>query len=121
MKTKLLFVLFLICVAFFSSGCIDEGITANQIAEKMQEKQANIEDYSTIMHMTVSFGDQVQEMEYEIIQKNPGTSKMVVMQPEELAGFITVCNGEKMWMYEPNTNSVRILEVPEVPELSEMN
>ncbi|MBN1134398.1 MAG: DUF4367 domain-containing protein [Methanosarcinaceae archaeon] len=121
MKTKLLFVLFLIGIALFNSGCIDEGITVDHIAEKMQEKQANIEDYSATMHMTVSIGDQVQEMEYEIIQKNPGKSRMVVMQPEELAGSITVCNGEKMWIYEPNTNSVRILEVPEIPELSEMN
>ncbi|WP_406657020.1 DUF4367 domain-containing protein [Methanolobus sp. ZRKC2] len=104
------------CIALFNSGCIGEDLTADQIAEKMQEKQENIEDTSATVHMKTSMGDEVQVMEYETIQKNPNKMKSVVILPEELAGQTTVTNGEKMWTYDPNTNQVTIMEMPEIPE-----
>jgi outer membrane lipoprotein-sorting protein len=121
MKSKIVFVLFLIGIAILNSGCIGEDLTADQIAEKMQEKQDSVEDISATVHMTASMGDNVQETEYQIIQKNPGKSKTVTIMPEEMAGQVTVSNGEKMWIYDPTNNQVTIMALPDTPEISEFD
>ncbi|TQD23499.1 outer membrane lipoprotein-sorting protein [Methanolobus vulcani] len=121
MKSKIVFVLFLISIALLNSGCIGEGLTADQIAEKMQEKQANIEDISATLHMTVSTEAGTQEMEYETLQKKPDKTKSVVISPEEMAGQVTVSNGEKMWIYYPDANKVTIMTMPEVFDDLEMD
>lgn len=113
MIKKVLLIFFIIGLGLFVSGCIDDEFTAEQIAEKLQEKQANIEDYSATVHMTVSVADQVQETEYEIFQKEPDKSKTITLKPEEEAGSVTVYNGKKMWIYDSKTNIVKILETPE--------
>ncbi|SFM23801.1 Outer membrane lipoprotein-sorting protein [Methanolobus profundi] len=121
MKCKILLVLFLMCIALFNSGCIGEGLTADQIAEKMEEKQANIEDTSTTVHMIVTMDDEVRETEIKMIQKNPGMSKSVVFMPEEMAGQTTVSNGETMWIYDPATDQVTVMPLPETPDDFEMD
>ncbi len=108
MKKKSLLVLFLVGLSIFISGCIDDEFTAEQIAEKLQDKQANIEDYSATAHITVSADYQVQEIEYEIVQKMPDKSRSVVVEPNEQAGIITVCNGESVWVYDPAIDAVII-------------
>ncbi|WP_340818523.1 DUF4367 domain-containing protein [Methanolobus sp. WCC4] len=121
MKCKILLVLFLMCLALFNSGCIGGDLTADQIAEKMQEKQANIEDTSATVHMTTSMDGNVQEMEYEMVQKNPDKMKSVTILPEEMAGQITVSNGEKIWTYDPINDQVTIMALPETPDNLEMD
>ena len=121
MKYKIVFVLFLVCITLFNSGCIGEDLTADQIAEKMQEKQANIEDTSATVHTITSIGDKVQETEFTMIQKNPNKLKSVATMPEEIAGQISVSNGEKMWTYDPTSNQVTILALPETAEDFEMD
>ena len=121
MKYKILVVAFLLCIAIFNSGCIDGELNADEIAEKMQEKQANIEDISATVHITTSMNDKVQEMEYQMIQKNPNKMRSVVVMPEEMAGQTTVSDGVTMWMYEPAANKVTIIEMPETPDASEMD
>ncbi|WMW24834.1 DUF4367 domain-containing protein [Methanolobus sediminis] len=120
-KSKIVFVLVLISIALLNSGCIGEGLTADQIAEKMQEKQANIEDISATVHMTISIEGGTQETEYQLYQKNPGKMKNIVLMPEEMAGQTTVSNGEKMWIYDPAANTVTIMEMPEVSDEFEMD
>ncbi|WP_406658097.1 DUF4367 domain-containing protein [Methanolobus sp. ZRKC2] len=121
MKTGLFFVLLLIGIALFSSGCTDEELSAERIAEKMQEKQANIKDYSATIHVTTSFEGQVQKMEYEIIQKNPEKTKITIKQPDEFAGSISVCNGKNKWEYNPSTNIVEVWDNFKVLETSEFD
>jgi len=45
--------LLLISSAMVVAGCIDEDLSAEQIAEKMQQKQDSIEDYSYTVYMTM--------------------------------------------------------------------
>ncbi|MDW7732364.1 MAG: DUF4367 domain-containing protein, partial [Methanolobus sp.] len=100
--------------ALFISGCIGQDYTADQIAEKMQEKQANIEDYSATVHITSGLENYSQIMEYEVMQKNPDKSRAIVRLPEEEAGTITIRNGEKMWIYSPEQNLVQVIDIPEL-------
>ena len=120
-KYKLLLMLLLISSAIFITGCIDEDLSAEQIAEKMQQKQEDIEDYSYTMHMTIEFGDQNMVTQADMMYKKPNKFKAVQKQPAEMAGSISVSDGETMWMYNPQQNTVMIMDMPDMPEQNEMD
>ena len=119
-KTRVVLILLLISSSLFAAGCIDDNLTAEQIAEKMQQKQDNIEDYSFTMHMTMNFGDQEMLMEADMMYKKPNKMKTVLKQPVETAGSVTVSDGETMWIYDPQQNTVMIMDVPD-PEQNELD
>ncbi|WP_048159637.1 outer membrane lipoprotein-sorting protein [Methanosarcina sp. WWM596] len=112
--------LVLLVPALFVSGCTGE-LSAEEIAEQMQEKEASIQDYSYTMHMTSYFGNQKQESEVRILQKKPDRIKTVAMEPEEEAGTIAVSDGEFMWTFDPKTNTVMKIEMPDTPVLGEID
>lgn len=112
--------LVLLVPALFVSGCTGE-LSAEEIAEQMQQKEASIQDYSYTMHMTSYFGDQKQESEVRILQKKPDRIKTVAMEPEEEAGTIAVSDGEFMWTFDPKTNTVMKIEMPDTPVLGEID
>ena len=112
--------LVLLVPALFVSGCTGE-LSAEEIAEQIQEKEASIQDYSYTMHMTSYFGDQKQESEVRILQKKPDRIKTVAMEPEEEAGTIAVSDGEFMWTFDPKTNTVMKIEMPDTPVLGEID
>jgi len=118
-KYRLLFMLLLISSAIFSAGCIDEDLSAKQIAEKMQQKQDGIEDYSYTMYMTMEFDDQNMVTQADMMYKKPNKFKAVQKQPAEMAGSVSVSDGETMWMYNPQQNTVMIMEMPDMPEQNE--
>ncbi|KAF5419225.1 MAG: Outer membrane lipoprotein-sorting protein [Candidatus Methanocomedens sp.] len=109
-------VLLLISSAIFVTGCIDDELDAKQIAEKMQQKQDSIEDYSYTMYMTMEFGGQKIETEADMMYKKPNKLKTVQTQPAEMAGSVTVSDGETMWLYDAQQNTVMIMELSETPE-----
>ncbi|MHC1756543.1 MAG: DUF4367 domain-containing protein [Methanosarcina sp.] len=104
--------LVLLVPALFVSGCTEE-LSAEEIAEQMQEKEANIQDYSYTMQMTSHYGNQTQESETQILRKNPDKMKTITIKPEEEAGAIVVSDGEFIWAYNPKTNTVTKMEMPE--------
>jgi len=120
-KVKALLMLLLISSSLFVAGCIDGELSAEQIAEKMQTKQDSIEDYSYTMYMTMEFGDQTMETEAEMMYKKPNMIKTVQTQPAETAGSITVSDGETMWLYDAQQNTVMIMELPDMPEQNEQD
>ncbi|MGP8329517.1 MAG: outer membrane lipoprotein-sorting protein [Methanosarcinaceae archaeon] len=120
-KTRIVLMLLLVSSSLFVAGCIDENLTAEQIAEKMQQKQDNIEDYSFTMHMTMNFGDQEMLMEADMMYKKPNKMKTVLKQPAETAGSVTVSDGETMWIYDPHQNTVMIMDVSDIPEQNELD
>lgn len=81
----ILTLLILLVPALFVSGCTGD-LSAEEIAEHMQEKEANIQDYSYTMQMTSHFGNQTQESEVRVLQKKPNKSKTISIGPEEEAG-----------------------------------
>ena len=68
-KNNILLMLLLISSAMFVAGCIDDNLSAEQIAEKMQQKQDSIEDYSYTMYMTMELGDQNMVWEADMMHK----------------------------------------------------
>lgn len=120
-RTKVLLVLLLMFCALFSAGCVDEQLTAEEIAEQMQQKEESIEDYSYTMYITSSLHGQDDVMESEILFKKPRQMKSVVIQPAEQAGFVTVSNGETTWTYDPHENTVMQMEMPDMSEDIQMD
>ena len=72
---KLTLILLITSLMLFSAGCIGEELTAAQIAEEYQQKQANIEDYSATMHMTMYLGEQEITSISSMSQKMPDKTK----------------------------------------------
>ncbi len=120
-KAKVLLMLLLISSSLFVAGCIDGELSAEQIAEKMQQKQDSIEDYSYTMYMTMEFGDQTMETEGDIMYKKPNMIKTIQRLPAETAGSVVVSDGETMWIYDSKQNTVMIMELSEMPEVPEQN
>ena len=114
-------VLLLISSAIFVTGCIDDELDVKQIAEKMQQKQDSIEDYSYTMYMTMEFGGQKMETEADMMYKKPNKLKTVQTQPAEMAGSVTVSDGETMWLYDAQQNTVMIMELSETPEQNDLD
>ena len=119
-KTKILFVLLLICSALFSAGCVDEQLTAEEIAKQMQQKNDLIEDSSFTLYMTMSAMGQENVMEQDIFQKKE-KMRSVTKQPIEQAGTIVVSNGKTMWTYDPQQNSVMVMEMPDIDRDQEID
>lgn len=68
--TKILFILIFISLALFASGC-EEKLSTEEIATKMQEKEASLEDYSCTIHTTVYLnGENDLEEEIQMVYKN---------------------------------------------------
>jgi len=120
-KAKVLLMLLLISSSLFVAGCIDGELSAEQIAEKMQQKQDSIEDYSYTVYMTMEFGDQTMETEGDMMHKKPNMIKTIQRLPVETAGSVTVSDGKTMWIYSPQQNTVMIMEMPEIPEQNEQD
>lgn len=114
-------VLLLISSAIFVTGCTDDELDVKQIAEKMQQKQDSIEDYSYTMYMTMEFGGQKIETEADMMYKKPNKLKTVQTQPAEMAGSVTVSDGETMWLYDAQQNTVMIMELSETPEQNDLD
>jgi outer membrane lipoprotein-sorting protein len=87
----------------------------------MQEKETSIQDYSYTMQITSYFGNQTKEIEIQTLQKKPDKTKTVTIKPEEEAGSIAVLDGEFMWTYDPKTNTVIKMEMPNTPVLGEID
>lgn len=114
---KALITTFLITLALFISGCQEHELSVEDIAEKMQEKDAEIEDYSYTMSINSSAEGETWEGEIEVICKNPG---MMKTHSKNIGGegneILTVSDGEFSWSYMPETNTVSKIRLPEYRE-----
>ena len=108
---KLTLILVVTSLLLFSAGCIGEELTAEQIAEEYQQKQENIEDYSATVHMTMYLGEQEITSISSISQKMPDKMKVVTIEAEQGEGMVMVSNGKTMWTYNPDQNSVVVMDL----------
>lgn len=104
-------ILLVTSVLLFSAGCVGEELTAEQIAEEYAQKQAEIEDYSATIHMTMYMGDEEIKTVSTVAQKMPDKYKMVTTESAYGEGMTVVSNGETMWTYEPTYNSVMVMDM----------
>jgi outer membrane lipoprotein-sorting protein len=116
---KILFLLAIVILALFASGCTEKEPSAEEIAARMLEKQNSIEDYSYTMHMTYYIGETVVENEFKTIYKKPHMIKNVIEEPGGEEETLVLSDGEFRWTYAPGTNTVMKTEIPETPELTE--
>lgn len=114
---KVLTILIFISLALLASGC-EEKLSAEEIVEKMQEKEASLEDYSGTIHTTVYLnGEKNLEEETQIIYKKPNLMKTLGV--EEGKEVESVSDGEFVWGYDAKTNTVTKIKLPEEPLLTE--
>ncbi|KGK98607.1 hypothetical protein LI82_06985 [Methanococcoides methylutens] len=112
MNTQKLTVILLISfLLLFSAGCIGEELTAEQIAEEYKQKQASVEDYSATINTTAYLGEQEITSISSISQKMPDKMKTTIIKAEQGEGMVMVSNGKTMWTYNPDQNSVMVMEM----------
>jgi outer membrane lipoprotein-sorting protein len=114
---KILFILILISMVLFASGC-EEKMSAEEIATKMQEKEASLKDYSGTIHTTIYLnGEKDLEEEIQIVYKKPNL--MRTSGVEEGKEVESVSDGEFVWSYDAETDTVTKIKLPEEPLLTE--
>lgn len=116
---KALFLLALVILSIFTSGCTEKELSAEEIAAKMLEKQDSIEDYSYTMHMTSYIGEKSVESEFKTIYKKPHMIKNFIEEPGKEAETLVLSDGEFRWTYDPGTNTVMKTRISETRELTE--
>ncbi|HWQ48034.1 MAG TPA: DUF1616 domain-containing protein, partial [Methanosarcina sp.] len=110
-------ILIFVSLAFLASGC-EEKLSAEEIVEKMQEKEASLEDYSGTINTTIYLnGEKDLEEETQIIYKKPNLMK--TLSVEEGKEVESVSDGEFVWSYDAKTNTVTKIKLPEEPLLTE--
>ncbi|HIH92679.1 TPA: outer membrane lipoprotein-sorting protein [Methanosarcina acetivorans] len=118
---KSLVIMLLITLTLFVSGCQEQELDVEDIAEQMQEKDAGIEDYSYTMYITSCAGAEIWEDKWEgqieIMYKKPG---MMKTHSKNIGGGgseqLTVSDGEFSWSYTPGINTVSKVKLPEYEE-----
>jgi outer membrane lipoprotein-sorting protein len=90
-------------------------MNAEEIVVGMEKNQKEIEkeikDMSYTMFMKVSIGDVRRTGETDILYKKPKKYKMIEKKNSSIR-LIIVTNGTVTWLYKPQENSVRILNIP---------
>lgn len=117
-KKRGIVVLAVILVSLFS-GCTE--MSADQIADKMKEKQNTIKDFSATMVMSSSFMGNNINLKAKVLNKIPGKSRIEYLEPAEMAGQVTVSDGNTIWSYDPKTNEVTKMDMPENDRSFEMD
>ncbi len=110
--------LVVIVMALFS-GCIE--MSAEQIAQKMKEKQDSIKDFSATMVITSDFGGKSEMAKAKMMNKMPDKNRIEYLEPAEMAGQIMVNDGKTIWNYNPTKNEVTRMDMPEIGKLSEQD
>ena len=114
---KLLLILVFISLSLIVSGC-EEKLSAEEIVDKMQEKESSLEDYSGTIHTTVYLnGKKDLEEEVQIIYKKPNLMKTLGV--EDGKEVESVSDGEFVWSYDAEKNTVMKIKLPEEPLLTE--
>lgn len=119
MIKKMGIVLLAVILAGLLSGCTE--MSAEQIADKMKENQNAIKDFSATMVMSSSIMGNTLDLKAKIINKMPGKSRIEYIEPAELAGQVTVSDGNTIWSYDPRTNVVTKMAMPENNKVSQMD
>ena len=107
-----------IIVALFS-GCV--GMSAEQIAQEMKERQDSIKDFSATMVATTSFGGEEQSTTAKIMNKMPDKTRIEYLEPSEMAGQVMVINGKTIWTYTPSKKEVIKMDMPEISSTNEFD
>ncbi len=115
-ELKSILVLTFIAVALFASGCTEKNLSAEEIATQMMEKQNSTQDYSYTIHMTSYLEGKAEESEIKTMSKKPNMIKSIATEPGKENQTVFVSDGEFMWSYTSDTNTVTKMKLPKVSE-----
>ena len=104
-------------ISLLMAGCVSDELTTEQIAEQMREHRNSVQEYTYTMVMTDMMRNET--MVVDLAYKNPGMIRMEYKEPVEVAGQLQVSNGTCMWMYDPGSNTVRTVTIPEDAQMNE--
>jgi outer membrane lipoprotein-sorting protein len=94
--------LLVVMLAALFSGCVSE-MSADQIVQKMKEKQEGVKDFSATMAFSMSFAGQNIAAKAKIMNKMPDKTRVEYIEPSEVAGQVVVSDGTTIWTYDPKT------------------
>ncbi len=118
-KLTPIFVLTVVFVALFASGCTEKNLNAEQIAAQMMDKENNTRDYSYTMHVTSYFGGETKETESKTMFKKPNMIKSIVTESGKENQTTIVSDGKIVWSYTLDTNTVTKMKISKPSELTE--
>ena len=104
-------------IALLLGGCQKQP-TAKEIVAKLEEVEASTQDANAVLEISAKGEGLDEELVVEVWEKKPNKFRAEVLKANdpELAGAISVTNGQQFWMYEPGKNEVMVGEVgPDEP------
>jgi outer membrane lipoprotein-sorting protein len=107
----------LVVIALLLGGC-QRRPTAEEIVAKLEEVEASTEDAHAVLEFSAKGEGIDEELVVEVWEKKPNKFRAEVLEAKdpELAGAISVTDGQQFWMYEPSQNEVLVGEVgPDEP------
>jgi len=113
---RLILVLASITVALFVSGCMEENLSAEEITSHTLDKKNSIQDYSYTMHITSYIGQKTEKIEYKTMFKRPNMLISIATKPGKQNQNSRILDGEFMWTYFPDTNTVTKIPISNIPE-----
>ncbi len=113
---RLILVLAFITVALFVSGCTEKNLNAEEITSQILDKENSTQDYSYTMHMTSYIGEKTEEIEYKTMFKRPNMFISIATKPGKQNQNIRILDGEFMWTYIQDTNTVTKIAISNIPE-----
>ncbi|RNI13741.1 outer membrane lipoprotein-sorting protein [Methanohalophilus sp. RSK] len=107
---KIIMGMLAISILVLSSGCVGGDLTAEQIAEQFEQKQDNIQDYSATIHMATFLEGNEDSTVARYEMKKPNMMRTEIIESSSSGKIITVSNGSTTWTYNPDENTVMVLE-----------
>jgi len=107
----------LVAISLLLGGCQKQP-TAQEIVAKLEEVEASTEDAHAILEFSAKGQGTDQDLVVEVWEKKPNKFRAEVLEANdpELAGAISVTDGQQFWMYQPSQNEVVVGEVgPDEP------
>ena len=90
----------LVLVLMASLGCTAGMLTAADILDRMESAAEGIEDLNALISVqTYKDGAVSLTQQMRLTLKQPDSMRLEYLEPEYLAGNVTLIVGEKMWMY----------------------
>jgi outer membrane lipoprotein-sorting protein len=107
----------LVAIALLLGGCQKQP-TAEEIVAKLQEVEASTEDAHAVLEFSAMGQGMDKDLVVEVWEKKPNKFRAEVLEANdpELAGAISVTDGQQFWAYQPSQNEVVVGEVgPDEP------
>jgi len=107
----------LVAISLLLGGCQKQP-TAQEIVAKLEEVEASTEDAHAILEVSATGQGMDEDLVVEVWEKKPNKFRAKVLEANdpELAGAISVTDGQQFWAYQPSQNEVMVGEVgPDEP------